>query len=505
MTDRAFADIASPWNHRAKRFIEAPVCRLCPPHPGARFWRLVLQQDGVEFPIENHQPVLDTVAVWPKLKVGSWIFAQVYEYDRPQGTCLARQPFGAFPNVNGDGKFAKAPDWVDHEEAPLDYPASLRRNLEWFDSIENNPNATYREPGMPAWWWHAAEGGDPIHGKFLPGSFPGLASQGVRALLLTAKVLPDRAAHCRRIARAIGDWLLRHRTPMTGAVPGFPYTAMCEGKFEYSASGNAINVSRGSAPGTAMLALYRETGETKYLDYAQHIAEVLVRFIRADGSMPYRVDPATGAVMEDYTCGNLLVGLYLEALDKDRWREPIQRIIQWALDKPMRDFNWKACYEDIGEKREFVNLTGMDPLWAVRLFCRHGHVAEARKLCRWVEDQFVNFGDEVSSKVPTFYPAVREQWVCDFPMEGHAGNYAAACWELHQATGDATYRHKQIATFNAIIRSQRADGAYSTWGVNRHTGERLVGMGGEGTWFNANHSAVSELCNFVLREQGAKS
>jgi hypothetical protein len=97
---------------------------------------------------------------------------------------------------------------------------------------------------------------------------------------------------------------------------------------------------------------------------------------------------------------------------------------------------------------------------------------------------------------------VREQWLCDFPMEGHGSNYASACWVLHHTTGDAIYRRKGIATMNAIIHSQRADGAYSTWGVNRLTGERAVGYGGEGAWFNANHCGAGELCHFVLQESG---
>ena len=73
---------------------------------------------------------------------------------------------------------------------------------------------------------------------------------------------------------------------------------------------------------------------------------------------------------------------------------------------------------------------------------------------------------------------------------------------MHRATGDATYRRKGIATLNAIVQSQRADGAYSTWGVDRRTGKRLVGYGGEGSWFNANHAATSGLCRFILNERG---
>ncbi|MEI8063649.1 MAG: hypothetical protein WCH84_06260, partial [Verrucomicrobiota bacterium] len=223
MSERLLADIESPWNQFSRRFIEAPVFRLCdpfPPHPLANFWRLELKQDDVQQVIESDKPVLDTSAVWPKLHSRSWVFARLIEFDKTYGWCLCSRAVGAFPGTGNIGKFAKAPDWVDHEEAPLDFAASVRRNLDWFDSLENHPKATYREPGMPAWWWHAAEGGDPVNGDFLPGSFPATASSGIAAMLGAAKVWPDRAAHCQRIARAIGDWLLKNHTPMTGAVPG---------------------------------------------------------------------------------------------------------------------------------------------------------------------------------------------------------------------------------------------------------------------------------------------
>jgi len=505
MHDRLLADIEAPWNHYARRFIEAPVYRLTDPHRLANFWRLELKQDGKRYLIENDKPILDTADIWPKLHVGTWIQASIFEGDRAANWWIENRPVGVrIFGFQNHGLIAKAPDWEDHDEGPLDFAASVRRNLDWFDSLENNPRAFYREPGMPAWWWHAGEDANFGDINFEPGSFPSLASQSVRALLLTAKTCPERAAHCRQIARNIGDWLLKNRTPMTGAIPGMPYSAMREGKFEYSVDASAINLSRGAHPGYIMTMLYRDTGENKYLEYAQHIAEIYVKFIRPDGSMPYRVKPSTGEVVEEYTNGHTLVAIFLEALDKvapdPRWRDAGARIVQWVINNPLRDYHWKACFEDAWEFPKYSSMACMDALWAVRLLCRHGKIAQARQLMRWVEDQFVNFGDEASLTVSTYYPCAREQTGCDFAMEGHGANYASACWELHDATGDATYRRKGIATLNAIVKSQRADGAYSTWGIDRETG--IGAKGSAGNWFNANHAGASELCSFVLRERG---
>jgi hypothetical protein len=285
---------------------------------------------------------------------------------------------------------------------------------------------------------------------------------------------------------------------------------MRNGAFVHSSEGRALNISPAAIPASGKLALFQDTGDQRYLDYARHVADVLTRFVGQDGGMPYRVRPDSGKVVEPYTCGHVKVALFLDALagfDPDpRWCEASRRIIGWVCEHPLQDFNWKACFEDIGRKGAFVNLTGMDALWAVRILVRHAteddiYLPAARKLFRWVEDQFVNFGDDVSlGRLRTFYPAVREQYDCDYPMECHAANYAAACYDLFAATNEAVFRRKLVSTLNAIVRSQREDGAYSTWGRDRETG--LGGFTSGNNWFNTNHAALGELSSFLIREGG---
>src|ERR1041384_1419995 len=98
MNTRHLADIPSAWNHMAKRFIEAPVYRFPTPDliaPHADFWRLELMQDGVRHVIESDKPVLDSAPIWPKLRVGSWIQARVYQIDRANNWCVTVTALGA--------------------------------------------------------------------------------------------------------------------------------------------------------------------------------------------------------------------------------------------------------------------------------------------------------------------------------------------------------------------------------------------------------------------------
>lgn len=507
---RLLADIHSPWNHRTRRFIEAPVFRDLElldttDRPAADYWRLEVTQGENRWVVENDQPVLDTITFWDQVKIGYWANVAAMSMNRRTGWCITRKALGvpaSMVTYGGIGVIARAPDWQDHVEEPMDYLASVRRNLDWFDSMENNPNAFYREPGMPAWWWHAHEGMDPANHKFADGTFPCIASIGIRAYLLASQCFPEKAQAYRQIATAIGDWLLKNRTPMTGKLPGMPYTSVQQGKFDYLVEGKAVSITRGGLPGLQLLLLHEMTGDKRYLDYALHIAGVLRQWVREDGSMPFRLMPDTGEVVQDRTCSHMLVGLFMDALPNGQGKDVADRIVQWALENPMKDFNWEAGFEDVNLRDKYSNLSSMDALWAVRLFVRRGLLQPALKLVRWVEDQFVNFGDEPSLLVKTYYPTVREQYHCDWPMEAHASNYAETCFVLHEATGDQTWRNKAVATLNAIIKSQRMDGAYSTWGKDRETG--LGGFGSGWNWFNCNHGAAAQLLTYVLRSQGKR-
>lgn len=510
METRLLADIRSPWNHLAKRFIEAPVFCL-EPEPNVGWYRFEMLQDGRRFVVENDKPIIDTAPIWDSIRIGVWANAQVFLLEERGGWCIKRYPIGARGDkIHNIGFIARAPDWEDHEEAPLDYASAVRRNLDWFDSLEANPNAYYREPGMPAWWWHACESRAPHREKFFKQSFPALSSVAIKAYLKAERCFPDRAAHYRRIAVAIGDWLIRNRTPMDGAAPGMPWTTIEEGRFGGLAEKDVINLSRAFRPAQGMLSLYLATGERKYLEYAQHIAGIMLKFLKPDGAMPYRIRPQTGEVVEEHTVGHTHAAEFLDRLNSiapdSRLEDGVRRIIGWLLANPLVDCNWRACFEDVGKGGAYSNPSSLDALSAVRLLCRHSAedpalLRHALKAMRWVEDQFVNFGDEPSLVVKTYYPAVREQWVCDFNMEGHSCNYAAACLALHRATGDGVWARKRIATFNAILKAQRRDGAFSTWGVDRETG--LTGYGGHGENFmNAGQTAIAELLSHVLMTRG---
>jgi hypothetical protein len=152
-------------------------------------------------------------------------------------------------------------------------------------------------------------------------------------------------------------------------------------------------------------------------------------------------------------------------------------------------------YEDVGAQEPFDNLQNWDTLDAIAYLCGHREelpraVDIACRLNRWVEDQFLIFGPSPAD--PRSYihpPSVMEQYICSYPMEVHSARWIEALLALHAATGDSSYRVKAVRAANAIVRAQRPEGRFSTWGIDTRTGQSLSS---EGDWYGCN--AVAGTC-----------
>lgn len=261
-----------------------------------------------------------------------------------------------------------------------------------------------------------------------------------------------------------------------------------------------ISVFRAGRMGEALLALYCWCPEARYLDYAEHIAEVLARLQRADGSWAYRIRPDTGEVVEDYTSAGISTTAFFEELMRvaghRRYAGTVERAVRWTIENPCKTNRWQGMYEDVGEHPPFGNLENWDALDAVVYLCRNrsripGALEIARRVNRFVEDQFVVYGPaDVPPSAWIHPPAVLEQYFCYYPMEVHTARWASALLELYQATGDETILRKARRAGNAIVRAQYPDGRFSTWGIDTRTGKPF---NDEGDWYGCNAIAAEFL------------
>jgi hypothetical protein len=478
------------WNAYSKQFIDPPVFRVLP-LAGTAEYRAVVGQNGRTWSASSRSPMLSLAKIWPRVNIGKFSLAL---------QCVA--PDGRVSRTE-TGTRVKAPDFKGFKERPADWAAAADRNIAYLINANEHASVPYREPGVPVWIWAAT----PSHNL----SYPCITINNlIWAFLAHVENRGPQSPEALRLARAGADWALEHRQPNSGALPLFPYSTVSVGKFGGGVEGDSVNLLRASWLAISFADLYAVTRHEPYLAYARHIADTTVKFQNADGSFPYRVNPRTGAVVEQYNCSAMEFVELVEKLEPfghdDRRALAAQRALDWMLACVCTTHNWKAAYEDVGETRFYSNLSQMPVLPLIRYLCRHkdedsGYLPKAMELNRWVEDQFIAFGpDDEASPVRVKGPQVFEQFVCWRPMEGHTANWILALIELHKATHKRIYLDKAQAAANAICHEQYPDGQFSTWGRDYQTGKSMDGEVDPPThnWFNGNAFADWALYKLTL-------
>jgi hypothetical protein len=512
------------WNSHSRQFIDAPAFQLLPLARTIKY-RATIEQGGQSWRVESPYPWLDLSSIWDKLPVRS--FKLTFQWLDDHGKVLADE----------SSRRVKAPDWKGFVEPPEDWAAAADRNIAYLIRTGEEGTAPYREPALPVWLWSAASPTpEPTQamlgpaysnpqvldefrsrhawaGSGHPVAYPACVVPAmIWSMTANAQLHRPQGETAIRMARIAADWALKNRLPDEGVLPLFPYSTIANGRFGEALEKDNINLTRASWMGLAMVTMYEATKERKYLDYARHIARFTARFQAADGSFPYRVKFKTGAVKEAYCTGGIQFSLLVEALQRHGANEKLQmaseRAIHWLLAYPTESNNWQAGYEDVGEVRPYFNLTQWEPEVLIAYLCCNKdrnprYVLLAKKLLRFVEDQFVLFGPESEAHAaPVKGPLVFEQFVCWWPMEVHSGYYLLANLELHKATGEQIYLDKAKATGNAICAQQYPDGGISNWGSRWLENGKPKGENSGHNWYNCNAIASYALYRLSAYCQG---
>lgn len=479
------------WNAYSWQFIDAPVFRLLP-IPETVEYRAVVRQGDKTCTVRAKTPRLDLAKIWRKLRTKK--FSLTIEWVDKNGKIICSESRDR----------VKAPDFKGFNEPMDNWAAAADRNIAFLIDDATNSPAPYREPGVPAWIWNAT--------RSHPTSYPCITINAMTwGFLGHVENQGPQSVEAMRLARVGADWVLEHRQPDSGALPLFPYSTVSKGKFGGNVEGDSVNLLRASWLAISFVDLYLVTQHEPYLTYARHIADTTVKFQNADGSFPYRLNPKTGAVVEQYTPTAME---FVELVEKlaplgydARRAMAAQRAVEWMLAYVCTTHNWKGTFEDVGEQKFYVNLSHFGAQQLIRYLCQHkdanpDYLPTAIRLNRWVEDQFVTFGPEnEASPVRVKGPLLFEQFVCFWPMEAHAGNWIFSLIELHKATGKKVYLDKAKAAANAICAQQYPDGQFTTWGRDYETGICPVDNHGDravNSWYNCNAYTDCALYKLTL-------
>lgn len=276
----------------------------------------------------------------------------------------------------------------------------------------------------------------------------------------------------------LADWDIAHSTPAD-----WPYARLPWSTFEAKKPGGfrdktGLMPDKAAIMALAYLDLHEATGEKRFREAADAIAATLAARQRPDGTWPFRVDPQTEQVIEEYTSSVIYAVMLFERLDalsgQTTYRAARDKTWHWLVNGPIKTKEFRGFYEDIRESPE--GRTNYDCLDTIRYLVAHrtpenGYLDMAKDLEAWVEKVFLD-------KIPAFEPAegIREQLQCNVVMGIHSLNWAAMLLDLANATGDESLRKRAIQTANYVTYYLQPDDRivvgfeYKQWWYSCHVG-----------------------------------
>jgi len=288
------------------------------------------------------------------------------------------------------------------------------------------------------------------------------------------------AKEAKALAEAVklADWNIAHSTPADWPYGGFPWSTFQEKKPGGFRDRSGLMPDKAALMALAYLDLHEATREARFLKAAQRIAEKLVARQRPDGTWPFRVDPQTEKVVEEYTSSVIYAIRLFEALDKangnTRFKSHRDLTWNWLLNGPITTKDFRGFYEDIPAST--AGRTNYDCLDTIRYLLanrttENGYLEKAKELNAWIEKTFMD-------KIKGFEPAegIREQLQCNVVMGIHSLNWAEMLLELAKATGDDALRRRALQTANYVTYYLQPDNRivvgfqYNQWWYSCHAG-----------------------------------
>ena len=121
----------------------------------------------------------------------------------------------------------------------------------------------------------------------------------------------------RALAEAVklADWNIAHSTPGDWPYGNLPYSTFEEKKPGGFRDKTGLMPDKAAIMALAYLQLHTATGEARFLDAAEAIGETLAQRQRPNGTWPFRVDPKSERVIEEYSSSVIYAVTLFEKLD----------------------------------------------------------------------------------------------------------------------------------------------------------------------------------------------
>ena len=467
------------WNVKSTQFMYAPVLEFSKRPDGCSYLYTVTDKGGKAYSLKSNVNFISLAPVWGDVSAG---FIEI--------KAEATDGNGNVLELVGERKIYKSAPFPGRQAYEGKARSYRECALKAFRFV-------YEDPMVQYWLKYGVPEPDYAHNAYPSKTISSL----IKAMVYYAKLEPSAAQNAIKLAVRAADYLLSI-TPTDGPLAYLPPTYSFDGLNAESVNrvAPAAEKSLGTtmmiyplSAGLGFLTLFDATGDKKYYDAALRIAEFYKNNVLPCGSWYLLYDCSTGKPLSENICVDFKFTEFFRALYEKTgdnvWHKLEISHFDYIIKSRLESFNWEGQFEDVNVSCNYTNLTHFTTDAMINYIASHlSHdkkmVATAKELMRYVEDQFVLWGEypmwEWRPNKPHHTPAGLEQYFCYDPICSSTSTIMDTFISMYRLTDDRLYLEKALTLADMITRMQvEKDGKIPTFWI----GENCE-YGHENFWIN---------------------
>lgn len=333
----------------------------------------------------------------------------------------------------------------------------------------------------------------------------------IQAMIFYASLDPENAENALRLAKNAADYLLsisvKAPSPLAGLPPTYS-TKFRSNSVEDGSQESTMMMFYPASAGSAYLALEEATGETKYFEAAQKIADYYRQNVLDNGTWHLVLSIADGKNLSVSDCNPDAIIVFLkmmyERTGEDIWKELIHNAHKYRAGSRMDSYNWEGQFEDSPTSAHYSNLAHSPADTMIQYIAENQKddpeaMAQAEDLMRFVEDQFVVWGKHApknrwinrywlsENREDWASPAGLEQYNWYVPIDSSTAGVMYTFLSLYQANGNPLLLAKACALADSITRMQNPE----TGMIPTHWTRTTCSEDGGDFWINCHISTAN--------------
>lgn len=455
------------WNRASRQFIYAPAFNYQPIDKADRYrYDLVSEVDGSKYHFESKVPYAALSPVWTSVPVGFFSL-------KVTGLSSEDKELG----VAGNGDYYRAAYFNGlYHEAGMSYDKSAMTAL---DNLLNKDFVNY---------WFKYKRNDPNYQYY---RYPAKIMSALIIGSVTMARLKEDTTEAKRyteLARIVADFLISisfaKGTPLEYHPPTYRGYEEIFKKVTPNIKTDSHLMIQSADAGNAYLDLYDLTGDKKYFEAANRIAQTYVKTQLKNGSWIMFVNVNTGQAAAPNIAIPTSTINFFDRLSRDYRVSGLEnatiKAVNWMMENPITTYDWQGMFEDIGPRPVYSNQSREQVCDMAIYLLKNSkdntpNLMLAEELIRFAEDQFVIWEKPAikarskKAKGPAWEPenwitpGIQEQYTFWEPVGRAAGIMMETYREAYNVTKKDIYlaKAKSIANTFTLVQSKHK-GDYPT-------------------------------------------